>query len=190
MSTPTSTSRACLAAAFTLSLLPTFATASPAAKADDQALIRSAERAAPASVAGKATIIAMDAEGTMRTLRTGSNGFTCMPDNPTTPGPDPMCMDAAALDWAKAWMARTTPAVGRTGFMYMLEGGTDASNVDPYATAPDDVNHWVRTGAHVMVVGADDAFYAMYPDDAQPDTSVPYVMWAGTPYRHLMIPVR
>ena len=33
-----------------------------------------------------------------RTLREGSNGFTCMPDNPTTPGPDPMCMDAAAME--------------------------------------------------------------------------------------------
>ena len=32
----------------------------------------------------------------MRTLRKGSNGFTCMPDNPVTPGPDPMCMDANA----------------------------------------------------------------------------------------------
>jgi hypothetical protein len=30
----------------------------------------------------------------------------------------------------------------------------------------------------------------MYPKDADPDTSVPYVMWPGTPYQHLMIPIK
>ena len=28
-----------------------------------------------------------------------------------------------------------------------------------------------------------------YPSGAKPDTKAPYVMWAGTPYAHLMIPV-
>jgi hypothetical protein len=51
-------------------------------------------------------------------------------------------------------------------------------------------NHWVKTGPHVMIVGADTVFYDMYPKSATPDTSVPYVMWAGTPYQHLMIPVK
>jgi len=74
--------------------------------------------------------------------------------------------------------------------MYMLSGGTDASNTDPYAKKPDPNKHWVKTGPHVMIVGADPSFYAMYPKGADPDTSVPYVMWAGTPYQHLMIPIR
>lgn len=166
------------------------AAAADKASPDDHKLVDSAMRAAPDKVARHATIVAMDADGTMRTLRAGSNGFTCMPDNPTTPGPDPMCMDAAALDWAHAWMGRKTPAAGRVGFMYMLEGGTDASNIDPYATAPTRDNHWVKTGPHVMIVGADAGFYDLYPKDAQPDTAVPYVMWAGTPYQHLMVPVK
>jgi len=29
-----------------------------------------------------------------------------------------------------------------------------------------------------------------YPKGADPDTKIPYVMWAGTPYQHLMAPVR
>jgi len=29
-----------------------------------------------------------------------------------------------------------------------------------------------------------------YPESPTPDTTKPYVMWAGTPYAHLMIPVR
>ncbi len=160
------------------------------ARDDDSALVRSAMQAAPAKVSANATIVAMAADGSMRTVRAGNNGFTCMADNPATPGPDPMCMDAAALEWAHAWVGRTAPASGKMGFMYMLAGGTDASNTDPHATAPATGNHWIKTGPHVMVVGADPAFYAMYPSNADPDPSVPYVMWADTPYQHLMIPVQ
>lgn len=87
--------------------------------------------AAPKAVADAATVVAMEPDGKRVTLRKGSNGFTCMPDNPTTPGPDPMCMDAAGLDWAMAWMNHQAPAKGRVAFMYMLAGGTDASNTDP-----------------------------------------------------------
>ena len=158
--------------------------------ADDAAMIQSAMHAAPEKVAANAAIVAMDAKGGMRTLREGNNGFTCMPDNPTTPGPDPMCMDAAAMDWAKAWTSHAAPTVGKVGFMYMLAGGNDASNTDPYATKPQPNNHWVETGPHVMVVGADPSFYDMYPKKEDPDTAVPYVMWPGTPYQHLMIPVK
>jgi hypothetical protein len=157
------------------------------AAADDAAMIESAESAAPAAVARGATIHAMDEAG-MRTLREGTNGFWCMPDNPATPGPDPMCGDANAMEWAMAWIEKKAPPEGKVGFIYMLSGGTDASNTDPYATAPAPDNNWVETGPHVMIVNAMDVMHG-YPDDAKPDTSVPYVMWAGTPYAHLMIPV-
>lgn len=163
---------------------------SAALSAADQKMIKSAMLAAPKKVSAKATIVAMGADGKMRTLREGTNGFTCMPDNPATPGPDPMCMDKAAWEWAGAWMGHKTPASGKVGFMYMLSGGTDASNTDPYATKPSAQNHWVKTGPHVMVVGADAGFYDIYPKSADPDTSTPYVMWAGTPYQHLMVPVK
>ena len=157
---------------------------------NDKELIESAMSAAPEKVGTGATIITSETDGKMRTLREGTNGFTCMPDNPTTPGKDPMCLDKAALDWATAWMGRKTPASGKIGFMYMLAGGTDASNTDPYATEPEPGNNWVETGSHVMIVGADPSFYDLYPKDPKPDTSVPYVMWPGTPYQHLMIPVK
>jgi len=156
----------------------------------DAELIASAESAAPANVGKHATIVAMDATGKMRTLRKGTNNFTCMPDNPDTPGPDPMCMDQAAMEWVHAYVSHTNPTPGKVGFMYMLAGGTDASNTDPYAAKPTATNHWIQTGPHVMVVGADPSFYEGYPKSADPDTSVPYVMWAGTPYQHLMAPVK
>ena len=169
---------------------PLAAPAQPHPAASDQQLIRSAVRAAPAKVGAAAAIVVANPDGTLRTVRPGNNGFTCMADNPVTPGPDPMCMDAAALEWAGAWMAHKPPPTGKVGLMYMLSGGTDASNTDPYATKPSSGNHWVKTGPHVMVVGADAAFYDQYPKVADPETGAPYVMWSGTPYQHLMVPIR
>jgi hypothetical protein len=180
-----------LAAVATIGAAP--AKSSPkksAAAPTDAELIASAMKAAPMSIAKNATIVAMEAGGAMRTIRKGTNAFTCMPDNPTTPGPDPMCMDTNAMAWAGAWMGHQAPPAGKVGFMYMLAGGTDASNTDPYATKPAANNHWIKTGPHIMVVGADASFYDTYPKSADPDTSAPYVMWAGTPYQHLMAPVK
>ena len=157
---------------------------------NDKQLIASAEKAAPAKVAKDATVIVMEADGKMRTLRKGTNGFTCMPDNPATPGPDPMCMDKNAVDWVMAWVEKKAPPAGKVGFMYMLAGGTDASNTDPHAMKPEKNNNWIKTGPHVMVVGGDASFYDSYPKDAKPNTAAPYVMWPGTPYQHLMVPVK
>lgn len=162
----------------------------PAHAMSDAKLIESAIRAAPAGLAKGAAVMSMEADGSMRSLREGTNGFTCIPDNPATPGPDPMCLDKNAMEWAGAWVSHKDPPTGKVGFMYMLEGGTDASNTDPYATAPSSENHWIKTGPHVMIVGADASFYDNYPKSVDPDTSVPYVMWAGTPYQHLMAPVK
>ena len=158
--------------------------------ATDDELIASAMKAAPKKVAENATIVAPDSKEGMRVLRKGTNGFTCMPDNPETPGPDPMCWDKNAGEWLDAYLKhQTPPAAGKVGLMYMLAGGTDASNTDPYAKKPSASNHWIKTGPHIMIVGADPAFYDTYPKGADPDTSSPYVMWAGTPYQHLMAPI-
>lgn len=155
----------------------------------DAKIIRSAMSAAPRAIASGATIVVFEAGDRMRTVRKGTNGFTCMPDNPATPGPDPMCGDQNAMEWAAAWINHKDPPAGKVGFLYMLAGGTDASNTDPYATKPDAGNNWVKTGAHVMVVGAK-GMMAGYPRSPKPDTSQPYVMWPDTPYEHLMIPIR
>ena len=156
--------------------------------ASDEQIVASAMTAAPAKVSADATVVAAQPDGTLRTVRAGSNGWTCMADNPTTPGPDPMCMDRNAGAWAAAWMGKKTPPSETPGIMYMLAGGTDASNTDPYAKAPTAGGDWVKTGPHLMVVGSS-AVLAGYPSGPSPDTKAPYVMWAGTPYAHLMIPV-
>jgi hypothetical protein len=171
----------------------TIAPANDVAAATNQAHpgdpIESAMAAAPKAIAADATIVQAAADGSMQVLREGSNGWTCMPNNPQTPGADPMCMDANALKWAEAWMAHKDPTANSVGFMYMLAGGSDASNMDPWGKAPAEGHQWVETGPHVMVVGAP-SLNALYPSGPQPDTTKPYVMFPNTPYAHVMIPVR
>jgi hypothetical protein len=175
--------------AFILSAAATFAAglASAAARPSDAQLIASAVSAAPAAIGGKASVIATDGAGRMRPLRRGSNGWTCIPDNPSTPGIDPMCVDGNGMAWMHAMLAHRPPPAA-VGFAYMLRGGTDASNLDPYATRPAG-GAWVRTGPHIMVLGRTVAAASGYPGGPNPDTSRPYVMFGGTPYAHIMMPV-
>jgi hypothetical protein len=138
---------------------------------------------APPSVVKGATIVRMNKDGSMRALQTGSNGFTCMMIDQGTAG----CADKNAMSWMRALMTHAAPP-SSTGFMYMLGGDQGASNTDPYATVPTATNHWVKTGPHVMILGPTVKSMG-YPMATDPDPTKPYVMWANTPYAHLMIPV-
>lgn len=142
--------------------------------------------AAPAAVFDNATLLDMQADGSMAVVRAGTNGWTCM-----DPGGDaPMCADAGGMEWGKAYMGKG-PAPQKLGFIYMLRGDTGASNTDPYAEKETPDNNWVQTGAHVMIVGAEaKAMLQGYPRDPKADPTKPYVMWAGSPYEHLMLPVQ
>lgn len=170
-------------AAFLMSL------SSAAAQPSDDELIENAKSAAPPAVGENATIVAFSEDGSARTLQEGSNHFTCFPDDPATPANDPMCVDENGLAWAEAWMNKTEPPAGKIGFGYMLAGGGTPSNVDPYATEPPEGTEPLDEPPHVMIFNTADAMQG-YPDPGEDvDTSQPWVMWGGTPYEHLMIPV-
>jgi hypothetical protein len=75
--------------------------------------------------------------------------------------------------------------------MYMLAGGSDADNINPYAAKPPEGRKWIETGPHVTIVGPAVKGMMGYPKELQPDTSKPYVMYYfGTPYEHLMLPLK
>jgi hypothetical protein len=156
------------------------------APSTDAEKIRSALSAAPVAIATDAAVVDMNEKMEMKTLKKGTNGWTCLPDGPS-PGVDPMCMDANGMEWVAALMKHQPPPAGKMGVGYMLMGGSDASNTDPFATTPNAGSAWVDTGPHVMVLNIGDRF-AGYPTTAA-NTKVPYVMFPGTPYAHLMIPV-
>src|SRR5437764_1037197 len=90
----------------------------------DAEKIKSALSAAPAAIAKDATIMDMPS---MKVLRQGTNGWTCIPDGPS-PGVDPMCLDKNGIEWASAWMNHKDPPKDKMGIGYMLMGGSDASN--------------------------------------------------------------
>jgi hypothetical protein len=145
--------------------------------------IAKVSKAAPPQVVAEATIVRMDG-GKMDTLKKGTNEWTCMIANEV-----PMCLDPNAMEWAHAWQTHGPPT-SKTGFIYMLAGDTGASNTDPWATKQTPDNHWIQTGSHVMIVGAAAATMEGYPKTPDADPTKPYVMWPGSPYQHLMIPVK
>jgi hypothetical protein len=164
--------------------------AEAAPKWTDAQIIANATSAAPASIGRNATVVATDGAGRMRPVRRGTNGWTCMPDDPNTPANDPMCFDRNGMAWADAWMHHKIPPAGKAALAYMLQGAADASNTDPFATKPARGRSWVRTGPHIMILDRNAAAASGYPGGANPDTSKPYIMFAGTPYAHIMLPVR
>jgi len=147
----------------TLSLLATTSIADAQhAMVSDQQLMRTLRGAAPQYILDHATILNMGPDGKMKVIKQGDNGWTCM-----DPGGAPMCADKAAMEWAEAWQAKG-PAPQKLGFIYMLRGDNGASNTDPYATKPAPDNNWVKTGSHVMIVGAEaKGMMEGYPRDAK-----------------------
>jgi hypothetical protein len=148
----------------------------------DSEYIARALSAAPEAVAKGAAVIRVEENGSMRTLRSGNNGFTCM-----IMGTDKMCNDSNSMEFIDAVMKHVPPP-DKVGISYMLAGDEGASNTDPYATGKTADNHWIVTGPHIMVFGPPSKALG-YTKAQDPDPSKPYMMWAGTPYEHAMIPV-
>src|SRR5262245_46057628 len=82
--------------------------ASQAAPKSKKAKIQNAMSAAPKAIAKDATILDYPAkEGDQPpVLRRGTNGWTCFPDDPNSPGNDPMCLDKMGTAWFQALMMK------------------------------------------------------------------------------------
>lgn len=152
--------------------------------------VENAVSAGPEEITAGATVLdwPASADSAPAVLRQGTNGWTCFPDVPGTPRNDPMCFDETWMQWAGAWMSRTAPQINKVGISYMLQGSADASNSDPFATEPAPGQSWVITGPHVMILVPDAQLLAGMSTD--PNNGGPYVMWAGTPYAHIMLPTK
>ncbi|MEX0406799.1 hypothetical protein ABGN05_14115 [Aquibium sp. LZ166] len=170
-----------------LSLVPAFSAGLvlPVFGQDTQAIIGDALSAAPPQIAANAKVMTMEGE----TLKEGDGAYTCFPG--VEGGPGPMCLDSEWMRWADAWMNKKDSfQPNGVGLAYMLAGdmpGGGASNIDPFAMEATPDNEWVTEGPHLMVILPDPAALEAIPTD--PDAGVPYVMWKGTPYAHIMVPV-
>lgn len=148
----------------------------------DSEYMKQALSAAPEAVAKSAAVVRFEENGNMRTLRAGDNGFTCI-----IMGTDKMCNDKNSMEFISAVLTHAAPP-DKIGISYMLAGDEGASNTDPYAMGKTADNHWVVTGPHIMVFGPPSKALG-YTEAKDPDPKKPYMMWAGTPYEHAMIPV-
>jgi hypothetical protein len=90
--------------------------------------------------------------------------------------------------WVDAWQNERPFRTDRMGFGYMLQGDFPTSNTDPSAQEETPDNQWIEdSGPHVMILVPDAAALAGLP--RTPHQSGPWVMWDGTPYVHIMLPV-
>ena len=145
--------------------------------------IESAMSAAPPSISANATVI----DWNFNTLREGNNGWTCLPDRSDTPGNDPWCVNEPWLNFLKAYVNKEKPSYSEIGFAYMLMGDSPVSNTDPYATKPTGKEDWVtEVGPHLMMLVPDANMLKNISTDHR--NGGPWIMWADTPYAHIMIP--
>ena len=152
---------------------------------DKEALIREALSAAPLEVAK--TAIVKNGDGTV--LKPGTGAYTCYPtpDSMKKRGKMSMCLDKTWQAWREAWLNKKPFKANQVGVAYMLAGDVGSSNTDPYAEAPTSDNQWVEPGPHTMVIVPNpEELEGMSTD---PYGGGPFVMWKGTPYVHIMVPV-
>ena len=70
----------------------------------------------------------------------------------------------------------------------MMQGDTPASNADPFATGETGPEDWITDlGPHLMVLVPDHELLKLISTDHL--NGGPWVMWSGTPYAHIMIPL-
>ncbi len=156
-----------------------------------QQVVEAAMAGGPASIARDAAIAWVDSAGTMHQMQPGTNGFTCFIARPD-PFHGPLCGDANAVAVFTAMLkgASAPPAISAPGIMYMAGGGVhyeDAQgnvlmehDLSPHAPGSRRViepPHWMLMWNYTAASGL----------PTRENASGVYIMFAGTPWAHLMI---
>jgi hypothetical protein len=182
---PTSTCRAIAL----LLLVPTSAALAQAKPAGHNSeaeaeFIKSAEAGAPARISEKAAVARIEPKGTVTMVRQGSNGFTCtlFPDETHAP----FCGDQSAFRWFVAAMSQQPKPPTTGGVAYMAKGGVHYETPDgQIVMAPSATTKAVKEPPHWMLLTPLDPAASGIP--TRPNAGGSYIMYAGTPYAHLMI---
>jgi hypothetical protein len=151
----------------------------------DKEFIQEATAAAPPRIASAAAVDSLEPGGKVVPVREGSNGFTCtiMPDGSNAP----FCGDKNGFAWMVAAMSQQpTPPNTSPGIGYMAKGGLH------YETAKGDIvmehsagTKEVKEPPHWMLLWPLDPAETGIP--TRPNAGGSYIMFAGTPYAHLMV---
>lgn len=175
-----------------LALFSCFALAQDAStEMTDEEKIADAMSAGPDAITQDATIAEWPSEpgGEFNVLREGNNGWTCLASTSAAilgGLQDASCEDETWFAWDQAFAAGEEPNIEEVGISYMLSGDAGLSNTDPSAIEPTDDNEWHVSGPHTMVLIPGSNYEGVSTDHTN---GGPYVMWAGTPYAHIMVPM-
>jgi len=168
-----------------LILAPTFGQAQAPAMTDAQ-YIKFAESGAAPAIGSKAAIARLDAKGNLTVIRPGTNGFTCVVGVPGDAA-SPFCADKEALNWiTSAASGLPKPTNSAPGIAYMAQGGNQLQVPGGESVMmPGPNTKMVKEPPHWMLMWNFDAATTGLPTKENP--SGVYIMFAGTPYAHLMI---
>jgi hypothetical protein len=147
--------------------------------------VSKAQMGAPASISANATIAHVDAAAkAVHIVRQGTNGFTCslFPDESAAP----VCADQQGWQFlSDAFTGKPKPTSTAPGIAYMAAGGTHYESPDgAMAMAPGANMKAVQEPPHWMLLWPMDPATTGLPAKVTGST---YIMFAGTPYAHLMI---
>ena len=148
--------------------------------------------AAPDFIGDFATVIGADGS----VIREGTNGWRCeafipMPEGDFKSPHDaaPACSDKNSVAWANAYKAGTIPKMEGDGWIWMIHGdlGVDNFIVGTDGQKNAGHKHYIESGPHMMLMPKDPSSLDAQSTDYT--SGAPYVMFKGTPYAHLMVPL-
>jgi hypothetical protein len=154
-------------------------------------VVAAASAGGPASISQNATIAWVDSAGNVHEMRSGSNGFTCFVARPD-PFRGAICADSNALAFFMAMMhgQPAPPAMSAPGISYMAQGGTHFEDAQGNILMEHELSthaagsRRVQEPPHWMMMWHFDVASGL-PTKRNP--SGVYIMFAGTPYAHLMV---
>ena len=164
-----------LAVGVVLGSAPTFVSDAAAQAMDKDARIAKALSAGPEALVAHATV----QEWGGAVLRAGNNGYTCFPDM----GADgrQMCLDGPWVQFLEALVeGAPPPAVTTVAVGYWLQGEYALSNEGPEAEGG-----MIFDGSPHVALLVPEEMRAALP--TTPSSGAPWVMWADTPYAHVMV---
>ena len=148
----------------------------------DAEKIKLATAAAPVNVSDNALVL--DSDNSV--LREGDNGWVCMVGTPPS-YENPMCVDAPWRRWLDAFMGQKAykNESNAIGVSYMLVGDIPVDNDHPM-NLDESKGTWVQEGPHLMIL-VPQALFGDLPRN--PYEGGPYVMWEGSDFAHIMVPL-
>ena len=155
-------------------------------------VVQAASAGGPDFVSRNAAIAWIDSTGAVHEMRPGTNGFTCVTVVPD-PFDGPICGDQNAAGWLLAMLRNEPhpPAMSAPGIAYMARGGSHYEDAQGNILMEHDQSphaagsRRVHEQAHWMLLWPYDAAATGLP--TKENGAGTYIMWAGTPWAHLMV---